>query len=73
MKNTPRRKLFVAYVKGEIVGMTAAFTEDEAKRLFAVERHLRPSAVDVKWTAKKEVSFEDYSTACNLQAAFLAA
>jgi len=67
----PRRKLFVAFLKGEVAGMTNGCTDAEAKRLFAAERRVAESAVEVKWTGLKEVSFAQYNDACEKQMAFL--
>jgi hypothetical protein len=71
-----RRKLFIAYLihQGEptVAGMTSGFTDAEARRLFASERGVPVSAVAVRWTGFRDVSFDPYSLACDAQAAFVA-
>lgn len=66
----PRRKLYVAYLKGKVAGMSNGFTDGEARRLFARERCVAESAVEVKWTGCKEVLFKTYNVACEKQIAF---
>jgi len=68
-----RRKLFVAYIKGELAGMSNGYTDAEAKRLFARERKVPVADIEVAWTGKKEVSFDTYCNACDKQADFVAA
>jgi hypothetical protein len=69
-----RRKMFVAYVihQGEptIAGISTGVTDAEARRLFAAERHVPVSAVAVRWTGFRDVSFDTYSLACDAQADF---
>ena len=67
-----RRKLFVAYRKGEVVGMSNGLSDAEARRLFARERRIPAADIVVKWTGLKEVSIEEYRDACEKQAAFFA-
>jgi hypothetical protein len=70
-KKSSRRKLYVAYLKGEVAGMSNGYTDAEAKRLFAAERRVPPTAVEVKWTGLKEVSLAEYHTACEKQIDYL--
>jgi hypothetical protein len=67
----PRRKLYVMFVKDEVKGMSPAYSEEEACRLFAAERRVPVSFVTAKWTGNKTISLDTYNDACKKQIAFL--
>jgi len=70
-----RMKLFVAYIlkqgKRLLAGLIGGYDADDARRLFAVERRLKPEAVEVIWTGSSKVTFKEYLRADDKQAEFL--
>jgi len=70
-----RMKLFVAYIlkqgKRLLAGLIGGYDADDARRLFAVERRIKPESVEVVWTGSSKVTFKEYLRADDKQAEFL--
>ena len=71
-----RAKLFVAYIlkqgKRLLAGLVGGYDADDARKLFAVERRVKPETIEVVWTGSSKVTFKEYLRADDKQVEFLA-